>query len=106
MWVIMCWVAAAHIQHIAKRDDFLSCKIFQPADRTRMIDTRKVLGAARQHPRRVCAIMWVIMCWVVAANIQHVAKRDPSEPAHLARVELWLDYMSECTNTLRIGAAS
>ena len=76
------------------------------AERTRMIDTRKILGAARQRPRRVCAIMWVIMCWVVAANIQHVTKRDPCEPAHLARVQQWLDDMSKYTNASRSGAAS
>ena len=61
-----------------------------------MIDTRKILGAARQRPRRVCAIMWVIMCWAAAAHIQHSAYLDHSVSHNMFLRERGCEIYNKC----------
>ena len=67
-------------------------------------ETAQVLCGARQRPRRVCAITWVIMWWVVAANMQHIVKRDDFLSCKIFRLLSDLDDR-DLKNTSRSPAA-
>ena len=74
----MCWTVHNPRAIRCKSNPHQICQHSKNTTLDKFAETGEICGRSLQCPTRVRAIIWVIMCWVAAAHIQHSADWDHS----------------------------